>query len=77
MKVKPEQRPEYKIEEAVIMNHRALGYADIYPPVRRVLLNRGAGFIDLVLLPKAHQHRLVLVEAKHSANDEAGEKVIG
>jgi hypothetical protein len=73
----PEGRAEYRIEEAVLSNYQKLGYSSIYPPVRRVLLYRGAGVVDLVLLPKKNTHRLVLVEAKHSANAESGEKVIG
>jgi len=77
MKINPEESSEYKIEDAVIANHKLLGYNLIYPPVRRVLLYRGAGVVDLVLLPKKNKHRLVLVEAKHSANAESGEKVIG
>ena len=77
MKIKPEQSPEYKIEEAVILNHKKLGYELIYPPIRRVLFYRGSGFIDLVLLPKKNKQRLVLVEAKHSTNAESGEKVVG
>ena len=73
----PEESPEYKIEEAVIISHKDLGYDIIYPPIRRVLLYRWAGIVDLILLPKEHKHRLVLIEAKHSANAESGEKVIG
>jgi hypothetical protein len=73
----PENSPEYKIEEAVMNNHQLLGYKKIYNPIRRVLLYRGAGIVDLVLLPRESKHRLVLVEAKHSSNPESGEKVIG
>lgn len=73
----PQESREYKIEEAVIINYKALGYKKIYHPMRRVLLYRWSGIVDLILLPKDHKHRLVLVEAKHSANAEAGEKVIG
>jgi hypothetical protein len=47
MKIKPEQSPEYKIEEAVILNYKKLGYELIHPPIRRVLFYRGSGFIDL------------------------------
>lgn len=75
--MKPEHRPEYKIEEMVINNYHSLGYKSIYPPIRRMLLYRHAGLVDLVFLPKNHQHKLVLVEAKHFTNAEAGEKVIG
>lgn len=77
MKIKTEHSREYKIEEAVILNHKKLGYELIYPPIRRVLFYRGSGFVDLVLLPKENKHRLVLVEAKHSTNAESGDKVIG
>jgi len=77
MKINPEQRPEYKIEESIINNYQSLGYKNIHPPIRRVLLYRHAGVVDLALLPKRHKHKLVLVEAKHFANVEAGEKVIG
>lgn len=78
MKTPSEQRAEYKIEEAVINNFQVLGYRNIYPPIRRVqMLDHSSGVVDLMLLPKDHQHRLVLVEAKHSSNAEAGEKVIG
>ena len=77
MKINPEDRAEYKIEEAVLTNYQKLDYSSIYPPVRRVLLFRGAGVVDLVLLPKKSKHRLVLIEAKHAINAESGEKVIG
>ena len=77
MKFRPEDRAEYQIEEAVMVNYHRLGYNLIYPPVRRVLLYCGAGIVDLVLLPKRNKHRLVLIEAKHSINVESGEKVIG
>jgi hypothetical protein len=77
MMIDPEDRAEYKIEEAVLVNYQKLGYSSIYPPVRRVLLSRGAGVVDLVLLPKESRHRLVLIEAKHAINAESGEKVVG
>ena len=77
MKIIPEDRAEYKIEEAVLINYHKLGYNRIHPPVRRVVLYRGAGIVDLVLLPKNNKHRLVLIEAKHSINAESGEKVVG
>ena len=75
--INPEDRPEYQIEQAVILNYHKLGYSQIHPPVRRVVLYRGAGIVDLVLLPKKSKHKLVLVEAKQHRNNESGEKVIG
>lgn len=77
MKIPPEQRPEYKIENAVINDYQVLGYRSIHPPIRRIILNRYAGLVDLILLPKNHKHKIVLIEAKHFSNDEAGEKVVG
>jgi hypothetical protein len=78
MTISLKSRPEYLIEQAVIeQSNKVLGYKGKLEVIRRVLLSRGAGSADLILLPNGHQHRLVLVEAKRAASPEASGQVVG
>jgi len=67
---------EQFIENNVIRNRGQFGCADsVY--IRRCLVGRGFGIVDVMLLPLRGPHRVVLIEAKKASSMDASSKVIG
>ena len=70
-------RTEREIEDQIIEHLPDLGYPDA-AYIRRAKMGRGgAGTVDLLVLPKNHEHRIVLIEVKQGNSGEAAAKVVG
>jgi hypothetical protein len=68
---------EQVIEDQVVKNLRWFGYEGA-AWIRRAKLGReGFGSVDLLLLPEAGRHRLVLVEVKHEGSRDTPGRLIG
>jgi hypothetical protein len=68
---------EQHIEDQVVDNLRWFGYEGA-SWIRRAKLGReGFGSVDLLLLPKAGPHRLVLVEVKHEDSHDTPGRLVG
>lgn len=67
---------ENEIEDAVWQNVTELGY-DSASAVRNVRIGPEQGQVDLALFPRIGKKKIILVEAKRSAAEDAKSKVIG
>jgi hypothetical protein len=70
-------KPEEYIENRLIRHRARLGYKDALV-IRRAKMGRGGfGCVDVVFLPLAGRHRLVLAEVKQKISGDAAGKVVG
>jgi hypothetical protein len=67
---------ERYIENAVIRNPGAIGFPDA-DLIRNVRVGRRFGRVDVLLLPRSGQIKVVLVEAKRTVAADAASKVLG
>src|SRR5205809_7829009 len=70
-------KPEEYIENRLIRHRARLGYKDALV-IRRPKMGRGGfGCFDIMFLPIAGPHRLVLAEVKQKNSGDAAGKVVG
>jgi hypothetical protein len=72
----PASSREGQIEDRIIRNIAALGYAHA-AFIRRCRVGRYVGIVDLLLLPASGPRKVVLIEVKAGANAEGHAKVVG